>query len=61
MFPSTGDVNVSATTEGGVATFQCEEGLIPSGLITSVCTDTGQTGGQWLPDPADVECSASGK
>ena len=57
MFPSTGNVTVSNTTEGAMATFQCEEGLIPAGLITSTCTDTGLTGGgQWLPDPQDVQC-----
>lgn len=56
MFPSTGNVTVSGTTEGAMATFQCEEGLIPSGLITSTCTDTGQTGGQWQPDPATIQC-----
>ena len=39
-----------------MATFQCEEGLIPSGPTTSTCTDT-ETGGQWLPNPADTQCS----
>ena len=42
-----------------MATFQCEEGLIPSGPTTSTCTDTEQsdTPGQWLPNPADTQCA----
>ena len=39
-----------------MAIFQCEEGLVPSGPTTSTCTDT-ETGGQWLPNPADTECA----
>ena len=46
---------VSGTTVGAMATFQCEEGLIPSG---PTCTDT-ETGGQWLPNPADIQCAVS--
>ena len=41
-----------------MATFQCEEGLIPSGPTTSTCTDT-ETSGQWLPNPADIQCTVS--
>ena len=41
-----------------MATFQCEEGLIPSGPTTSTCADT-ETGGQWLPNPADTQCTVS--
>ena len=41
-----------------MATFQCEEGLVPSGPTTSTCTDT-ETGGQWLPNPADTQCTGS--
>ena len=42
-----------------MATFQCEEGLIPSGPTTSTCTDTEQanTPGQWLPNPVDTQCA----
>ena len=59
-FPSTGNVNVSDTTVGGVATFQCEEGLVLSaGSNTTTCTDTGADTlpGEWSPDPADTHCS----
>ena len=36
-----------------MVTIQCGEGLLSR---TSTCTDTG-TGGQWLPDPAGLQCS----
>ena len=49
------NTTVSGTTVGAMATFQCEEGLIPSG---PTCTDT-VTGGQWLPNPADTQCTVS--
>ena len=56
-FPFNGVVSaVSSTTEGATVTFQCEEGLFPSDLITSTCNNTGL----WTPNPADVECSSSG-
>ena len=54
--PNSTNTTVSGTTEGAMATFQCEEGLIPSGPTTSTCTDT-ETGGQWLPNPADIQCA----
>ena len=46
-----------------MATFQCEEGLIPLGPTTSTCTDTEQTDtpGQWLPNPADTQCAGNSK
>ena len=56
--PNSTNTTVSGTTVGAMATFQCEEGLIPSGPITSTCTDT-ETGGQWLPNPADTQCTDS--
>ena len=46
--PNSTNTTVSGATVGAMATFQCEEGLIPSGPTTSTCTDT-ETGGQWLP------------
>ena len=31
---------------------------MPSGPTTSTCTDTEtETGGQWLPNPADTQCT----
>ena len=58
LFPPNTNTTVSDTTVGAIATFQCEERLIPSGPITSTCTDT-ETGGQWLPNPADTQCTDS--
>ena len=55
LSPANGDVTVSGTAEGDVATFQCEEGLIPS-EPSSTCTDTGQTGGQWTLNLASIQC-----
>ena len=56
--PNSTNTIVSGTTVGAMATFQCEEGLIPSGPTTSTCADTEQTDtpGQWLPNPADTQC-----
>ena len=61
LFPPNSGTTVSGTTVGAMATFQCEEGLIPSGPTTSTCTDTEQTDtpGQWLPNPADTQCIVS--
>ena len=56
--PNSTNTTVSGTTVGAMATFQYEEGLIPSGPTTSICTDT-ETGGQWLPNPADTQCTIS--
>ena len=56
--PNSTNTTVSGTTVGAMATFQCEEGLIPSGPTTSTCTDT-EIGGQWLPNPADTQCAVS--
>lgn len=50
--------DTSNTTEGATVTFQCEEGLIPSHLITITCTRNGNVG-QWIPDPASIQCSQS--
>ena len=55
LSPANGDVTVSGTAEGDVATFQCEDGLILS-EPSSTCTDTGQTGGQWTPNPVNIQC-----
>ena len=57
-FPSTGTINMSDTTVGGVATFQCEEGLMLTGSNTSTCTDTGNDTlpGKWIPNPALTSC-----
>ena len=57
--PNSTNTIVSGTTEGAMATFQCEEGLIPLGPTTSTCADTEQTNtpGQWLPNPADIHCT----
>ena len=59
--PNSTNTTVSGTTVGAIATFQCEEGLVPSGPTTSTCTNTEQTDtpGQWLPNPADTQCTVS--
>ena len=68
VFPSSGTVNAetNATTEGATVSFECEEGLLPSGSNSTniQCrnsNDMGRDIGQWIPDPATLVCRTQGK
>ena len=51
-----GSINsYTSTVEGAVITYQCNEGLCPSGLLTAVC----QPDGRWRPNPADTTCRST--
>ena len=53
--PANGSVGgIVRTDEGYEVTFQCHVGLLPTGQFTARCGSDGM----WLPDPADVKCSA---
>ena len=45
----------SSTLAGSSVTFQCADGLVPSGVETAVCGNDGR----WTPDPANHACSSS--
>ena len=56
MPPINGTVNVtggSHTRQGGVATFQCDEGYSPSQVFTAVCN----AAGLWTPPPDELNCT----
>ena len=42
----------SGTGKGSEVTFQCNEGLFPSNMITIVCTSEER----WSPDPEGIVC-----
>ena len=53
--PANGSVeDVVRTDEGYEVTFECDDGLCPTGQFTARCGSDGR----WLPDPADMKCSA---
>ena len=41
----------SGSTEGSEVFYRCDSGLVPEGLLRSVCTGNG-----WSPNPADLNC-----
>ena len=43
---------------GSEVTYHCDDGLFPTGVMTSKCTDVGGLRGQWVPDPAQLMCHA---
>ena len=45
---------------GAVVEYHCDEGLLPEGNFTAVCTDRGN-GGEWSPNPADEICRPPGE
>ena len=45
----------SSTLAGSNVTYQCMDGLVPSGEETAVCGNDGR----WIPDPANHGCSNS--
>ena len=40
---------------GTYITYHCDDGLFPTGVMTSTCTDVGGRG-EWVPDPAQLMC-----
>ena len=54
-----GSVNTSSQSnfmEGSEVTYHCDDGLFPTGVMTSTCTDVGGRG-EWRPvDPSTVVC-----
>ena len=42
-----------------MVTYHCDDGLIPTGVMTSTCTDVGGRG-EWVPDPAQSVCTLPG-
>ena len=52
-----GSVNYTSTVEGSIATYQCDTGLIPEGVITAVCMENGK----WAPDPIIMGCRLPGQ
>ena len=47
-----GFVNYTTTVEGSTATYQCDTGLIPVGVMTAMCMENRE----WAPDPAEAGC-----
>ena len=45
---------------GSEVTYHCDDGLFPTGVMTSTCTDVGRRG-EWVPDPAQLICRAAGR
>ena len=45
-------MNYTTTVEGSTATYQCDTGLIPVGVITAMCMENGE----WDPDPVRTGC-----
>ena len=42
---------------GSEVTYHCDDGLFPTGVMTSTCTDVGGRG-EWVPDPAQLMCGS---
>ena len=43
---------------GSEVTYHCDDGLFPTGGMTSTCTDDGGRG-EWVPDPGQLECNST--
>ncbi len=58
--PSNGSVNTNdqSYTEGSQVTYQCNDGLFPTGVLIATCTSDGQNK-VWEPDPSAVVCRTS--
>ena len=51
--PRNGTVtSYTGTTNGSVAFYSCDPGLVPEGRMRAVCTGNG-----WSPNPADLSCT----
>ena len=44
---------------GSEVTYRCDDGLFPTSVMTSTCTDVGGRG-EWVPDPAQLVCRVLG-
>ena len=62
--PVNGNVNGHPTLHpllyldvGSEVTYHCDDGLFPTGVMTSTCTDVGGRG-EWVPDPAQLMCTS---
>ena len=44
---------------GSEITYRCDDGLFPTGVMTSTCTDVGGRR-EWVPDPAQLMCRVPG-
>ena len=44
---------------GSEVTYRCDDGLFPTGVMTSTCTDVGERG-EWVPDPSQLMCTLPG-
>ena len=53
--PMNGSVDNVTTELGGRITFRCNDGFLPSQVMTAVCQTTG-----WSQDPALLECFHQG-
>ena len=53
--PMNGSVDNVTTELGGRITFRCNDGFLPSEVMTAVCQTTG-----WSQDPALMECHLQG-
>ena len=42
------------TTEGSEVFYRCDPGLVPEGIMRTVCSRNG-----WNPNPADLSCTKS--
>ena len=42
---------------GATITYRCDDGLFPTAVMTSTCTDVQGQGGQWVEDPSMTTCS----
>ena len=45
---------------GSEVTYHCDDGLFPTSVMTSTCTDVGGRG-EWVPDPAQLMCRVPGR
>ena len=50
-------MSYTTTVEGSTATYQCDMGLLPDGIMTAVCMENRE----WDPDPADAGCRLPGQ
>ena len=50
-------MNYTTTVEGSIAIYQCDTGLIPVGVVTAICMESGE----WAPDPANAGCRLPGE
>ena len=57
MVNSNVSLNYNSTVEGSQLILWCSDGLFPESNVMVQCTE----GGIWMPNPAELQCSASPK